>query len=832
MKGIGFLSGFVSGLLTLGIILPASSQVTSDGTTNTTVNTNGNNFNILNGIQKGNNLFHSFKEFSIPTGGSANFNNSTNVVNIINRVTGGNISDIDGLIKTSGNANLFLINPVGIVFGKNASLNIGGSFFVSTAESILFDSGFEFTAVNPQSTPLLTVSVPLGLQMGSNSGNIQINGNGHQLIGGLFSPRIRNNTQSTLQVNEGNSIALVGKNITFNGGILTAENGGIELGAVKTGTVNLNSTSSNLQLSYDKIENFGDIKLINRSLLDTSGLTSNGIELQGQNIILKDGSSIFIQNTGNEIPSDIQVSAKGILELSGNVRIAPDIGSITGVTSSSFLTETLGTARGANINISAGNLHLNDGGNFAAKTFSAAMGGNITVNVVGDIQVNGTAALNPISPSGIAASNYSSGESGNIYISASNLALTQGAVINASNFGQGDSGNLDINVSGTIKLVDADPQTLSPANIGSTVFRQGNGGSLSLNTSKLIVEDGATVNTASLNSGNGGKITINASESIEVKGISPNSPIASGIGASVPILPVAFRQSFGLPDKPSGIAGNVTINTPKFQISNRGVVAVDNQGVKDGGNLIVNTDSLRIDNRGILVAGTVSGEGGNISLNIKSDLILQKNSIINARSSGTGNGGNITIDSPIIAGFENSDIIASAVKGNGGNINIKTQGLFGLKFREQLTNESDINASSQFGLSGEVVLQQLDVNPVNNLIKLPSNFENTTQVKAGCRASEGQTFIVLGGGGLPQKPSNLFNGSQVLIQLFDLIPEEKILYNNTSFKNNNKKEDNQQKSIIEATGFSRNKNGEIELVALFPTRGKTKQLSECSAANT
>ncbi|MEL6164088.1 MAG: hypothetical protein AAFR37_10105 [Cyanobacteria bacterium J06628_3] len=254
--------------------------------------------------------------------------------------------------------------------------------------------------------------------------------------------------------------------------------------------------------------------------------------------------------------------------------------------------------------------------------------------------------------------------------------------------------------------------------------------------------------------------------------------------------------------------------------------------MKDGGNLIVNTDSLRIDNRGILVAGTVSGEGGNISLNIKSDLILQKNSIINARSSGTGNGGNITIDSPIIAGFENSDIIASAVKGNGGNINIKTQGLFGLKFREQLTNESDINASSQFGLSGEVVLQQLDVNPVNNLIKLPSNFENTTQVKAGCRASEGQTFIVLGGGGLPQKPSNLFNGSQVLIQLFDLIPEEKILYNNTSFKNNNKKEDNQQKSIIEATGFSRNKNGEISLVALSPIRGKTKQLSECSAANT
>ncbi|MEM7715930.1 MAG: S-layer family protein, partial [Cyanobacteria bacterium P01_A01_bin.68] len=364
-------------------------------------------------------------------------------------------------------------------------------------------------------------------------------------------------------------------------------------------------------------------------------------------------------------------------------------------------------------------------------------------------------------------------------------------------------------------------------NIGSTVFREGNGGSLNLNTSKLIVEDGASVNTTSLNSGNGGNITINASESIEVKGISPNSPIASNIGASVPVLPVVFRQSFGLPDKPSGNAGDITINTPKFQISNGGIVAVNNEGVNDGGSLIVNTDSLRLDNNGIVLADTVSGEGGNILLNIKSGLILQNRSIINARSSRTGNGGNITIDSPIIAGFENSDIIASAVKGNGGNINIKTQGLFGLQFREQLTNESDINASSQFGISGQVVLQQLDFNPVNNLIKLPSNFENTTKLKAGCTASTGQRFIVSGRGGLPQNPSNLFNGSQVLIQLFDLTPEEKIS-SNSSFENNNTNYDNQQKSIIEATGFSRNKNGEIELVASSHRDLKINHIDNCS----
>ncbi|BAY83541.1 hypothetical protein NIES267_30300 [Calothrix parasitica NIES-267] len=215
MKGIAFLPGFITSLLITGLALPAFSQVTSDNTTNTTVNPNGNNFDILDGIQKGNNLFHSFKEFSIPTGGSATFNNSTDIVNIINRVTGGNISNINGLIKAEGNANLFLINPAGIVFGENARLDIGGSFLGSTAESILFEDGFEFSAVNPQSQPLLTVSVPLGLQMGQMSGDIKVQGTGHRLIGGGFTPVIRNNTQPTLQVNSGKAIALVGKNLNL-----------------------------------------------------------------------------------------------------------------------------------------------------------------------------------------------------------------------------------------------------------------------------------------------------------------------------------------------------------------------------------------------------------------------------------------------------------------------------------------------------------------------------------------------------------------------------------------------------------------------------------------
>ena len=143
----------------------AQAQITPDGTTNTTVEVDGNDFTIQQGDRVGSNLFHSFGEFSIPTDGSAVFNNAADIVNIFSRVTGGNLSNIDGLLGANGSANLFLLNPAGIMFGENARLNIGGSFFASTASSVKFPDGTEFSATNPEAPPLLTVNVkpPVGL---------------------------------------------------------------------------------------------------------------------------------------------------------------------------------------------------------------------------------------------------------------------------------------------------------------------------------------------------------------------------------------------------------------------------------------------------------------------------------------------------------------------------------------------------------------------------------------------------------------------------------------------------------------------------------------------
>ena len=212
------------------------------GTESSTVNPSVERDLIERGAIRDNNLFHSFEEFNVNPNQKVYFNNPDNIANILTRVTGNNVSKIFGTLGINGDANLFLINPNGIVFGENAKLDIGGSFLASTSESIIFDN-YNFDAVNPETPPLLTINLPLGIQLGRNPGNIEVQGKGHNLTAELpiRLPLQRSDRSTGLRLNPGNTFGLIGGDVSLSGGVLTAESGRIELAALKQGFVGIDN---------------------------------------------------------------------------------------------------------------------------------------------------------------------------------------------------------------------------------------------------------------------------------------------------------------------------------------------------------------------------------------------------------------------------------------------------------------------------------------------------------------------------------------------------------------------------------------------------------------
>ncbi|MFM2310786.1 MAG: hypothetical protein RLZZ04_62 [Cyanobacteriota bacterium] len=764
-------------LIPLSIIFNVSlvqGQVVEDETLSTEVETENNrNFTVNGGNQQGNNLFHSFDEFSIPPNGSVLFNNALTIQNIISRVTGSSISEINGLIQSNSTANLFLLNPNGIIFGENATLNIGGSFIGTTAESLIFEDGVEFSTNLDNEPSLLTVSVPLGLQFGSNPGQITNRAN-------FPSPNPLDATGQEqiklgLTTASGTTFALLGNGIDFDGGAATSPMGNIQLGSVAENSfVALESIPEGWKVNYDDVSQFQDLTFDKLASVDTSGTGGGNINVTGKNIKILNGSAITSNTLGNLDGGKIQIEASDLLEINGSDISGTKIDSLLANVeiflpfASQISSSTFGSGKGGDVDIKAQNLKLIDGGAIELQTFlgSTGAGGNLSIAVRDSIALNGTRpllgvgdnAVNLILPiipldtaidlnqaSELSTASIGSGNAGNIDISTTNIRLEDGSIIAVSPFSNGNAGSITVNAKKAIEIIGASTRTGSVSSqIAANTFAAGNGGNINIITDRLTIKDGGLLISTTSTTGDAGDLKIDTSTT-EISGFRAQDQFSSLIST----------QGTG-----GGDGGNITLNADRLTISDRGRLSVQGSGSSIPGNLIVQADSVELKNFARITAATEFKEGGNIQLGIQDRLTLRENSLISAEAFNSANGGNLDLNARFVVAYpqENNDILANARFGNGGNIAIATKGIFGLEERSStpanLTN--DLDASSEFGSAGTVSIFFPSFSNVEGVLKPLANYVDVENLlnNSYCKLRGNSKFIATGRNGIPIMPDD------------------------------------------------------------------------------
>ena len=604
--------------LTTLLSAPVYAEVITDGSLGTANTLIGPDFQITAdlGQQRGGNLFHSFSQFSIAAGESATFTGPAEIANILSRVTGGDSSTIDGLLRSDiDGADLFLLNPAGVMFGANASVDISGSLHVSTGDYLVLDDLTQFMAV-PQVGEVLSTAAPTAFGfLSPSAGAIQFQG-------------------ADLTLSSGNTMTLAANGIQLNNTDLTIDQGAVQMASLASaGEVAINTGVVSGATGY------GDINLVD-SDVTLDGVGGGSVFIEGGDILLDGSSDIAAETQGDIDGKDFIIRAAGTLSLAA--------GDITTTT-----TDTVQGGDGGDIFINAGDITITAGGEVEAFTFGSGNAGKITLqtnNLL--IAREGTTLTTGVRSD---ARSDSTGHAGGVSLQATGIELLDSGTIRSNTFGQGDAGMVQ---------VDTDRLLIDDAflSVNTTSSATGNGGKLVINASDIEVRNTGQITASTSGQGNGGFIDITT-----------DHLIISRDGAASFTAVVSDAS-----DGSTGHAGGVSIQATDIQLLDSGVLGSRTFGEGDAGMVAVVTDRLLLDDAFLSVNTTSSatGNGGNLVINAD-DIELRNTGKITANTSGQGNAGAVQVATArllIDDAFLESEVGSSAT-GNGGNLVINASNI-------------------------------------------------------------------------------------------------------------------------------------------------------------
>jgi filamentous hemagglutinin family protein len=431
-------------IVVLGIVPAIHAEVVLDGTLGSAGTLLGPDFAIEAhlGQQVGNNLFHSFRRFNLNHNESATFFGPNMIENVISRVTGGEISHFDGKLRSlMPNADIYFLNPAGVMFGPNARFDVPGSLHISTADYLRLGKEGRFDASFPERS-LLTIAPPSAFGFLSQS------------------PAGISKQRGFLRVPTGETLSFIGGDLTLQDGqVAIGENSVINsfVGA-PSGQVNLVSVASSGEvpvkpetISDIAFEKFGTITItdtttginnLDRGIanVDVSGAGGGNVYIRGGKIIFDNGY-VYADTLGEEDGQRITVNASDELVLANSSLIT------TAVFENETFDKTSGDA--GDIMVTARQITLTEGSRISSLSrVPKANVGNISVFAQESINMSGrfSVSANENYSSGIFSNTMSTGKGGKIAIVAQTLTVQDDGDIRTDTQGFGDAGDISVQV--------------------------------------------------------------------------------------------------------------------------------------------------------------------------------------------------------------------------------------------------------------------------------------------------------------------------------------------------------------------------------------------------